>query len=155
MGWVQFIIIVLGLLSFGIYLGSVFIPTKWSVRRSIRVAAKPENIFPLIKDLERWPAWTEWNRDRALKLTEIRQPQGVKFKSEAESGIWKFEGILLIKSKGPVSEVFWEVKGNSGANPIRRYFNLMMNRWIAPEFEHGLQRLKENAEKLNDHRSSN
>jgi hypothetical protein len=124
-------------------LGSVFIPVKWSVRRSVVIAAKPENIFPKIKDTAQWSEWTDWNRERSIVFTDVRAAQGVKFKSEAETGIWKFDGILLIRKKGQVSEVFWEAKGNSGANPIRRYFNLMMNRWIAPEFERGLNRLKE------------
>jgi|GEM_PF-2251210 len=147
MGWIQFIIIVFGLISFALYVGSVFIPVKWSVRRSTLVSAKPEKIFSLVNDPQVWSEWTDWTRERSVVITEVRKPQGVKYKSEADSGIWKFEGIVLIKSKGASSEVFWEIKGNSGNNPIKRYCNLMMNHWIAPEFENGLKRLKEIAEK--------
>ena len=147
MGWIQFVVILVGFLAFAIYLGSVFISTKWSVRRRVEIQAAPESIFPFAID-----AIQKWKTDKMeglLEVIESKPPQGVKYKLVVD-GRWELEGILLIKPFQNGSEVFWECRGNSGRNPIRKYFNLMMDRWIGTDFQKELENLKVRVESKNE-----
>jgi hypothetical protein len=51
------------LIVLGLVIGFFFRAT-WNVERSITVRAKPETVHALLSDLERWPSWMPWSKDR-------------------------------------------------------------------------------------------
>jgi len=45
------------------------------------------------------------------------------------------------------THLVWGFKSDLGMNPVSRYFGLMFERWIGPDYEQGLAKLKSIAEK--------
>jgi carbon monoxide dehydrogenase subunit G len=56
-------------------------------------------------------------------------------------------GQLRLEPTGNATRVTWSNEGDVGANPVNRYFALMMDRMVGPDFEAGLANLKSLAEK--------
>jgi len=56
-------------------------------------------------------------------------------------------GQLRLEPEGAATRVTWTNEGDMGANPINRYFALMVDRMVGPDFEAGLANLKGLAEK--------
>ncbi len=56
-------------------------------------------------------------------------------------------GQLLLAPDGNGTRVTWTNEGDMGGNPVNRYFGLMMDRLVGPDFEAGLANLKGLAEK--------
>ena len=48
---------------------------------------------------------------------------------------------------GSGTRVTWTNEGDMGANPVNRYFGLMMDSMVGPDFEAGLKNLKALAER--------
>ena len=51
-------------------------------------------------------------------------------------------GAIMLEAGGENTKVTWSNEGDLGANPINRYFGLMMDRMMGPDFEEGLNNLK-------------
>ena len=56
-------------------------------------------------------------------------------------------GQLTLEPAGNATRVTWSNEGDVGANPVNRYFALMTDRMVGPDFEGGLANLKSLAEK--------
>ena len=56
------------------------------------------------------------------------------------------EGAITLEQAGDRIKVTWSNEGDLGGNPVNRYFGLMMDKMIGPDFEEGLAKLKEIAE---------
>lgn len=52
------------------------LPGNWAVRRSVLIAAAPEQVHGLVGDLRRWPQWAFWGR----------QPPRFRFSFEGTAG---------------------------------------------------------------------
>jgi hypothetical protein len=55
-------------------------------------------------------------------------------------------GAITLEPAGESIRVTWSNEGDLGANPINRYFGLMMDRMMGPDFEEGLNNLKRTIE---------
>ena len=69
-----------------------------------------------------------------------------KYDLDFEHGKYKSTGSITLQPVGDSVNVVWSNEGDLGANPINRYFGLMMDRMIGPDFEEGLNNLKRKVE---------
>lgn len=153
----------------------LLLPRKYSVERSVEIAAPPAKIFPFIEDPRAWTKWTVWQqRDPQMKLTyrgpEKGQGAGWSWDSQTEGkGSMEFTrveaprlleyslvfpefkmssaGKLELAPSGGNTKVTWTNAGDLGGNPISRYFGLVMDSMVGKDFRAGLDNLKALAEK--------
>lgn len=153
------------------------LPRKFHVERNLAIDAPPEAIYPVVARLREWPTWTAWTLERYpdMKIAFSGPEEGVGAKQTWEgksSGKGSIEittadpregiaydfsfdgnpstgGIKFLP--GPDSTlVSWCSDGDLGLNPIGRYFGLLMDGMMGPDFEKGLSNLKKKVEAAND-----
>ena len=162
--WILGIVLVLVIIGF-------FLPKTYKVERSVYIKAKPELIYDLTSNFNKWKLWIPWTR--AIDSTAVFSLEG----KEGQLGsVWKWEGKVLgngqmtatefvpaqlfaydlafdkgkYKSKGRITietaadscKVSWIDEGDLGYNPVNRYFGLMMDKMMGPDFEKGMKKLK-------------
>lgn len=76
-------------------------PDTFHVERSIRIAAAPDAIFPLINDLHHWDAWTPYNKDPAMKKTYSGSAAGVGAHYAWEGNKQVGQGEISIRETRP------------------------------------------------------
>ena len=146
------------------------LPRNYRVERSITINAKPEAVFAQFGDLRAWKNWGAWQeRDPAMKTTFSEKSTGVGAWSAWESksegnGKMTFltveeakrvtyrlefpdmgmgsEGSMTLEPAGGSVKVIWVDAGDLGMNPMARWFGLLVDRMIGPDFEKGLAKLK-------------
>ncbi len=154
---------------------ALFLPGTYHVERSITIQAKPEAIFPWINDLRKWPEWTAWNKEKdptvvysyegptegagaiskwngekfgegSMKITTSDPQKGAQYDLSFDHGKYNSKGGLTFETVGDNTRVIWSDDGELGRNPINRFFGLMMDKMIGPDFEEGLNKLKQKVE---------
>jgi uncharacterized protein YndB with AHSA1/START domain len=168
--------IVLGVVVLVVVLAAVglLLPPHYKVQRSLEIGAPADKVYALIVDPREWKRWTVWNRrDPAMKMEYSGAPSGAgakwSWQSATEgSGSMEFtdarpgerivyrlsfpefgmqsSGTLSIVPAGAGVRVTWTNEGDLGASPVNRWFGLMMDRLVGPDFEGGLANLKRLAE---------
>lgn len=169
------LLVVVGVLITLFVVTSFFISKDYSVERTIVINAEPSEIYPYIVDLKEWSKWGVWfKRDPNMELNFSGPDRAIGMRSEwksdtegnGEMEITKLEhnrrvlyrlyfpdydmgstGAFEIRPTSNGSVVTWRDEGSVDNNPINRYFALMMDGMIGPDFEMGLENLKTLAEK--------
>lgn len=147
------------------------LPAHYAVQRSVVFASPPEKIWPLIDNPREWARWTVWNlRDPAMTMQYSGAARGAgaiwAWQSRSEgSGRMTFTaadaprrlayalefpdfeggrntGELTLTAEGKGTRVTWSMQGDMGGNPILRWFGLLMDRMVGPDFDGGLARLR-------------
>ena len=152
-------------------------PNDFTVRRSIRINAPPEKIFPHINDLHQWAAWSPYEKkDPAMKrtfsgassgvgavyewlgnnqvgsgrmeITEAPVPSRVTIKLDFFT---PFEGHNMadftMTPQGGETEVTWLMRGPSPFIAKLMGIFINMDKMIGTDFEAGLVNLKAVSEK--------
>lgn len=149
------------------------LPQQQQVERSIVIDAPPSRIFPWINDPKAFHAWSPWAQsDPDLKVSWFGPEQGkgagMKWDStRSGAGSWTIIDVVdgqhvdvALTFGGqnsavswfdlsPVvggTKVTWGFKTDAGMNPIHRWFGILLDDWVGSDYEHGLQRLKDNIE---------
>ena len=162
-----FLIVVIVLLA-ALFLIGFLLPSKVHVERSLVMAVPPEKVFAKVNDLRTWSNWSPWNlRDPNMQVSYEGPDSGVGQKS-----IWKsetqgngsqeitaidpnqrIETFLDFGSQGTAvsswkfspegdgTQVVWDMDVEL-KSPLERYFGLMMESMIGPDYEEGLANLK-------------
>jgi uncharacterized protein YndB with AHSA1/START domain len=153
----------------------LLLPSGFKVQRSVLVNAPASKIYPLVEDPRQWKQWAVWNqRDPAMQMQYSGPQSGVgarwSWQSRTEgNGAMEFtaavpnrhvdyalsfpdygmtsRGQLRLTPEGEGTRVTWTNEGNMGGSPVNRYFGLMMDRMVGPDFEAGLVNLKAMAER--------
>jgi hypothetical protein len=152
-----------------------FLPGRYRVERSTVMHATTEAIFPYVNTLKRWPDWTAWNTKKypdmkvefegpeagkgatyrwdgkdvgkgSLTLTSSDPERGVEYDLNFENGKYLSKGALQFEPMTEGVKVTFRNEGDLGWSPISRYFGLMMDRFMGPDFEEGLANLKTTVE---------
>lgn len=172
---VKWLLIVIVVLAVGLVGIGYMLPSKFRVERSTSINAPAEKVYALIADPRAWARWTVWNkRDPAMKVAYSGAPAGVGAKWSWESksegnGTMEFtradsprvvefdlsfpdmgmnsKGSVTLEPAGAATRVTWVNYGDLGGNPLTRYFGLVMDKMVGPDFEAGLAGLKALAEK--------
>ena len=170
MGALKKLFVVFGVVVVVFVVASFFIPKGYSVERTITIDAEPSEIYPYIVDLKEWKKWGVWfKRDPNMELNYSGPDRAIgmrsEWKSESEGNgemeITQLEhnrlvlyrlyfpdfdmgssGSLEIKPTANGSQVIWRDEGSVDNNPVNRYFALMIESIIGPDFEMGLYNLK-------------
>lgn len=165
-----------GLLALLVLLAIVglMLPGKLEITRHITVAAPAENIFEEINDLERWGKWSYWNDlykdDMQLtygdkhaglgawyswtgkksgdgKVTITESVPGSSIKTDLdfmEHGVAK--GWYTFTPKDDSTQLTIGFASDLGANPISRWFGIIMKPEMNKAFDYNLAHLKALAE---------
>ena len=152
-------------------------PDTFRVERSARIQAPPEEIFGLLEDFRRWPAWSPWEKlDPAMKrtLSGAERGRGAVYAWEGNDDVGK--GRMEIVESNPPSRLVikldflepfeahntteFTLRANDGATDlnwamsgpnlfITKLFGLFvsMDEMIGKDFEQGLANLKAVAER--------
>ncbi|QDG38215.1 SRPBCC family protein [Alteromonas mediterranea] len=170
MGVLKKLLIVFGAVIAIFVISSFFIPKNYSVERTITIDAEPSDVYPYVVDLREWKKWGVWfKRDPNMQLTYSGPDRAIGMRSVWESeteGNGEMEitqlehnkrvlyrlyfpdfdmgssGIVEIKPTAGGTLVIWRDEGTVDNNPINRYFALLMDGMIGPDFEMGLENLK-------------
>lgn len=148
----------------------LFLPTSYTVERSIVIDAPPAKIHEYVGDLNKWETWEPWREgDPTLVITHGEKTKGVgasqSWVGESGGGALTFtmdsptEGIEydLVFDDGtyecqsamkysPLEDgetrVTWTMTGDMGTPVIGGYFVLMMDSMVGKMFDNGLANLK-------------
>lgn len=150
------------------------LPSQFKVQRSAQIAAPADKVYALIADPREWKRWGAWSaRDPAMKMeySGATSGTGAKWSWQSASegnGAMEFtaavplervaylltfpdmgmqaRGELRIAPAANGVLVTWTNEGDMGGNPINRWFGLFMDKLVGPDFETGLENLKNLAE---------
>ena len=174
---IKIIAIVVVVLLAGILIFAATRPDTLRVQRSTNIKAPPEKIFPLINDLQRWGAWSpyekkdpamkrtfsgpasgkgavyEWDGDNnvgkgRMEITDTAPPSKIVFQLHF---VKPFEGHnvaeFTMDGKGDATNVTWAMYGP--ANYASKLMGIFVNmdNMIGKDFEAGLANLKSMTEK--------
>jgi effector-binding domain-containing protein/uncharacterized protein YndB with AHSA1/START domain len=166
------VLVVLLLLLAGV---GMLLPRHSHVERKIVIDAPRATVFALVDGFKQFKKWSPWAQDPNAKYT-IEGPEfGVGAKQswvgdpKAGSGSQEIveakpmesvtsrldfgdQGIatatMALAPEGGGTQVTWSLDTDNGAGPVSRWFGLMMDRWVGPDYEKGLANLKALAESL-------
>ncbi|RMH70854.1 MAG: hypothetical protein D6675_08180 [Gemmatimonadetes bacterium] len=153
----------------------LFLPTTYHIERSIVIQASPNFIFPHLNSFRTWPEWTAWTpeRDPTVKydyagpeagigakymwngqelgnghitIVESQENTRIRYDLWMENDKYHAEDMMQLVQTADGTRVIWTDEGELGHNPFLRYLGLLMDRFIGPDFEEGLAKLKARAE---------
>jgi uncharacterized protein YndB with AHSA1/START domain len=167
-------IAIVGVVAIAIVVAFI-LPRHAVVTRSVEIAAPPSVVFPLVGDLRRFNEWSPWadiDPETAYTFTgpidgvgqtlnwasddkrvgagsmsiaaiepDSRVDMEVTFAEEGSA-----LASLLLEPASAGTTVTWTLDTDLGFNPIARYFGMMMDGMVGPDYEKGLARLKAAAE---------
>jgi len=154
---------------------AMFLPRSPVVSRSVDIAAPPAAVYAIVSDLRRFNEWSPWSElDPGMEITFTGPVDGVgqtmhwqssvpaagsgsqtitrlepgrEVETEIDFGDRGTAGATMrIEPAGQGTRAVWGFTTDLGFNPVSRYFGLMFDRWIGPDYEKGLARLKALAE---------
>lgn len=158
-----------------ILIGSLFLPSRYRVERSLEMRAKADVLFAQLSALKNWTNWTAWTVAKypdmqvsfsgpesgtgatytwdgkstghgVLKLTRAEPEKGIGYDLAFDHGKYVSKGAIEYVPAGDGLKVTWTNEGDLGWNPISRFFGLLMDRMMGPDFEEGLRNLKQKTE---------
>lgn len=168
---IKILLVLLLLIAAVLFGGGMLLSPKFSVTRSIEVQAAPAAVYARVADPREWRHWSPWNRrDPVMQMSFSgaasgagagwawrSQTQGngrmafvaaepphelayelhfVDFESTA-TGTFRIEAI-----DNGASRVTWVMNGDTGSNPLMRWFALGAGPMVGDDFEAGLRNLK-------------
>ena len=169
----NFLLAVLIILILVVVVG-LFLPTSYTVERSIVINAKPEAIHKYVGDLNNWEKWAPWKEedptivvtkgektkgegasqswvgdsgDGALTITKDSPTKGVEYDLVFEGGQYLSKSALLYEEQQEgETKVTWTMNGDMKSPIIGGYFAIMMDSMVGEMFDRGLSNLKTVAE---------
>jgi effector-binding domain-containing protein len=154
-----------------------FLPSKVHIERSIEIKGNPANAYNLVNRITEWKQWSPWHKlDTNAKWIYSEQTEGTGAWYTWESEVRNVgSGKLTITNSKPYEiistalqfekmtpahsdfiftpttdgyKLTWTMDSDMGLNPIGRWFGVFMDRMIGPDYEKGLQAIKEISERV-------
>ena len=150
-------------------IGGWLLNPAYRVERSLLIQAPAEHIYTHLDSSEGWQRWGAWyRRDPQMKLLPHNETQGVgaawSWRSESQ-GNGRLElteidvdrrvgyvlhiedfapstGELRLEPESQGTRVIWLMQGDVGANPLKRWMALLMDKLVGPDFDASLNNLK-------------
>ncbi|MGX5816959.1 SRPBCC family protein [Chitinophaga lutea] len=176
----QALFILLGALAvavLGVFIFSLFLPSRVRVERVMLMNAPASVIFPYVNVLRNWAEWSPWQKghpDAELRFTGNDAGKGAGFSWRgrgarkgnltvtdsrpdellvldlhfARGGAGRSWFRLLSSPSG--TRVVWGVDAETGQHPLRRLRSGKLDKKIGREFETGLHNLKSVCEAVVD-----
>ena len=157
--------------------GSLFLPESVRVTRTASAKASPENVFAqlnIMKNWENWSPWYEKDPKTTLRYEGPAEGKGAKYSwdspSQGKGSLTIVESVPnkkvrtdlefvdhgkgvaehQLEKEGSGTKIIWMMEMQLGKNPVAKYFGLLMDKMIGPDFEKGLQNLARVAESASD-----
>jgi len=152
----------------------LFLPTSYTVERSVVIDAAPTQIHKYVGDLNNWSAWEPWmegdptiivtqgektkgigasqswvgdSGDGALTFTKDSPTEGIEYDLFFDDGAYVSQSAMVYDPlEDGETKVTWTMSGDIGAPVIGGYFALMMNAMVGEMFDKGLSNLKNTVE---------
>lgn len=149
----------------------MLLPRQVTIERSAQIAAPADKIFPHVNNLKATEAWSPWlGLDPDVKTTygDIAEGVGAKMawaSDDPQVGSGSMEVLESVPNEslasaldfgdmgtarvtytlaedGGTTTVTWGMVADMGASPVGRWFGLMMDGMVGPDYEKGLANLK-------------
>src|SRR5665213_2964903 len=172
----QWSLALVGALALAAVVGGIFLPSAFSVQRTIEINAGADRIYDLVVEPRLWTKWSAWTRrDPNMRITYNGPPFGMgarwSWESAKEgSGSMRIThvvprerveyelllpafnvrslGVFTLEPGAPgTTRVMWSNRGDVGGNPLKHYLAAAMDHMMGPDLEQGLANLKAVAEK--------
>ncbi|MEZ5652624.1 MAG: SRPBCC family protein [Burkholderiaceae bacterium] len=151
-----------------VVLAGFLLPARQVVERSLTMTHSPERVWAVLAQPVAWNRWSPWYaRDPAMKITYDGAPSGVGARwhwvsqSEGDGQLQivaateprHLDYVVSLGNGGnaigrfvlePIdngTRLTWRLQFDAGLNPIERWFGLMLERWVGPDFEQGLRNI--------------
>lgn len=152
----------------------LFLPTKYTVERSVKIDAKPEEIHKYVGDLRMWEKWSPWREadptlvvmpgaksagvgasqswigesgTGALTITESSPSSGIRYDLIFDGSAYGCRGSMTYESlPDGGTGVTWTMSGDMGRSVTGGYFAILMDAMVGGMFEKGLSNLKREVE---------
>lgn len=150
----------------------LFLPSKSYVERSVFIVAPSDAIYEEVNNITRFNKWSPWSEiDPATKYTykgpdsgvgakmawtsesdrvgsgsmeiiEVRENEYVKNRMEFEGMDGNYISEIILEPQGEeTTQVTWTYEGEVD-NIMLKYMGLMIDDFLGPQYEQGLQKLK-------------
>ena len=159
-----------------LFIISLFLPTEYTVERSIIINSEPQEAFRYVNNLNYWQNWVIWNKkndptvefiykgpmsgvgavqilkgeqidNRKLELTNVIRDKLIEYKLMTEKNKYIMTGRFDFEKKNGKTKAIWSSYTRIGGNPLEKYFGLLMDKYVGSDIEEGLKNLKELVEK--------
>ncbi len=153
---------------------SLFLPSEKHMERSIVIEAPIGAVYDQVNTLKNWENWSPWFKmdpdmkitysgpeagkgaayswegektgKGTMKITDSRKDKSVKthidFGAQGQAtGTWTFEVVPS------ATKATWAFDTELGMNPIAKFFGIMLERELGPQYEEGLKSLSAAAKK--------
>lgn len=163
--------LILTVLAVALVLIGFMLPERVHIERSLHVAAPPTTVFPYVNDLRqfnRWSPWAQLDPNTRYTFEGPNAGKGATMRWASDDGRVGNGSQEIIASlpdrrvetrldfgdggaalafheisvEADGSRVTWGFESEFGSNLIARYFGLMFDRMIGPDYEKGLKNLK-------------
>lgn len=150
--------------------GGFLLPCTSHAERAVTIARPPAEVFAMFDSCRRFNTWSPWHAcdPKAVYIFEaprrgvcaaVRWPseqsdvgkerQSIIGSSPVRKIVTRLEfeghgdaiGTFTLAPDGDGTHVVWSFDAGHGMNPLSRWFGLLFDRMIGPDFEHGLARL--------------
>lgn len=184
MGFIRGLFKTLIVLLLLIIIGGLLLPASTTVTRSIDIDAAPGKVYSLLNGFQHFNRFSPWyDKDPETEYTYSGPATGVGARMAWVSdnpsvGTGSNQIIAVEKNRrvttrldfgaqgsatgwfellpdGDATEVTWGMRSDAGFDLSARYFNLMLDYFVGPDFEQGLRQLKILAEATLDDDTSN
>ncbi len=149
---------------------SLLLPATQRVERSLMIEQPPDRIWELLEDPTAWNRWSPYYaRDPDMKINYTGAPRGMGARWHWDSASEGSGTVSIIGASVPRqldlivvrdllgtalcqfilepvnsgTKLTWKIEVDATWNPILRWLGLGMERWIAPDFERGLDNIRE------------
>lgn len=164
-------LIALSLLLVVLFVVGFALPSEFKVERSISIKGDAKQIYSYVADLRQWKKWGLWfqldphmtvvysgpEREVGMRSVWDSETQGrgemELIALDPERRIiytlyfpefnMKSTGELIITEQQEQTQVRWMNYGDIEGGPLNNYFALLMDSMIGPDFEAGLNNLKQ------------
>jgi uncharacterized protein YndB with AHSA1/START domain len=164
-------LIALSLLLVVLFVVGFALPSEFKVERSISIKGDAKQIYSYVADLRQWKKWGLWfqlDPDMTVVYSGPEREVGMRSVWDSETqGRGEMElialdperriiytlyfpefnmkstGELIITEQQEQTQVRWMNYGDIEGGPLNNYFALLMDSMIGPDFEAGLNNLKQ------------
>ncbi len=160
------------LLFGGLYVTGLLLPDQARMERSIEISTTPEKVFLLLngfRDFNQWSPWYDLDPDAEYTYEGPQSGVGARISWQSDlpevgAGTQEIirsipyrridiqldfgpDGMAIarydIESTGGITRVTWSLETEFGGQIVGRYFGLIFDSLVGPDYERGLANLKQ------------
>lgn len=145
MNYIKRLAFIVAILSFLVFLVSLFLPSTIKVEQSILMKTKPALLFKQINNEENIAKWSVWEN----KKNEVKNSvENQTVELSTDIGYNETKEKLTIKEKEKEIELTWEIESYFGFNPIAKIRGMFVEEVLMRNLKEELNSLRNYTENL-------